>query len=104
MKKATNILGVFLMSITTTCFIFVAAFLIMLFRSGDLGLRTTLFDAIYFKAYETSSNTTIIELGAYNNFLVVFVSMTITFFIFIYLIKVIYNKLEIRKKKLMSVD
>lgn len=97
MKIFKNIINSVLLGTIFTSISVVVSFLIMLFSSGEDGLRTTFFNSIFFKSIENSSGSLDISFGIYdNNFYPIFISI-ILFAFFSYQFFHFYNILKQRK-------
>lgn len=72
MQKLTKFINMILLGVMTTAIIFVGAFMLMLFSSAEDGLRTTLFNAIYFSSQQHSDGSLMLNFGLYDNFFPVF--------------------------------
>ena len=77
MKK--NLLKSIGNGLSITLLVFTIAFLVMLFSSGEDGLRQILFNSLYFNAVTINDELVSLEFGTSDNFLIVFLCMSLLF-------------------------
>ncbi|MGL4589650.1 MAG: hypothetical protein ACRCUP_05390 [Mycoplasmatales bacterium] len=83
MKNFNMHISIIISALIFVFIIFVVAFLLMLFSSSDDGLRTTLYNALYFNAQTGVDGVTTMEFGLYKNALNVFATMFTILLLFI---------------------
>lgn len=92
MNKTIRLINLLLMSSVTTIIVFTGYFMIMLFSSDAEGLRTTLFDAIFFKSEPHPEGGLLLSFGIYTNFVPVFSLFVLSFLSIFSTVGYVYNK------------
>lgn len=97
-KRIVNcILG----SLVTTMIILVLSFLFMVFSSGEDGMRTTFFGALYFNPVTNSEGVLGIHFGITENYMPILLAFIIVF-IFYFCVSTSYKVLVNYRKKLIQ--
>jgi hypothetical protein len=102
MNKAKLIINAMLGAIMTTLVILTISFIIMLFGSGEEGMRTTYFNTLFFQSETEKDGTLDINFGLTKGYLPIFITIIILFLFYI-MITGFYKTLNTRKQKLKDV-
>lgn len=94
----TKIINSFLGSIITTLVILTGSFLVMMFSSGQNGIRKIYFDTLFFESITRSDGSVGIHFGLTGEILPIIITIII-FFVFYYAVLAFNQNLDNHKRK-----
>lgn len=89
----------FMVSVIFVLFVMAGSFILMLFESGEDGMRKCFFDTLFFQSNTKADGSVQMIFGLTGNYLPIFISIIVVF-VFCLIFNVIYTKLVVYKNTL----